>query len=728
MAQDVKLSTDLVAVSVSPAGGTWAVEDLRAGISWGTRTAGEPWGTVVMPAPGGPRRFPLHPSEAVIENNGIRCRFQPQDGIPIPLILTFRLNSDCVDLFIEKQEDCVGEIRLFGDGLCCSAKEEGAAVVPVRLGLFVPAAGEKPFEQYFGTYDYEGCHMAMLGMFKSGSALLVSWDDPYVGISLKRETAPSGSPEESVLSAALCLRKTASSFRLRFLGRGDLSSIAEAYLAVAREKGYLVSWDEKLKDRPQAARLFGASNVKLWTALARRIDEDLREVSVEVHWSFDEVARVAEHIRRDLDIHPVLFHLGGWIRKGYDCQHPDILPAAPECGGNEGLAECARRVKALGYLFCLHDNYQDMYRDAPSWDEYWIMKNPDGSLMKGGLWLGGRAYLTCSKEAVKLAMRPQNLPQVKQLFDPDVYFIDTTYAAGLYECHDPRHPLAKQDDMRWKQAISEYARGVFGLFGSECGREWAIPYSDFFEGLAGVSGRYYHMLDVKELGAVPVPIFEMVFRDCIAIHGKYGYKPEEAAEYVIHHLSIGRPLHYHNLGSHLYWQDQSGLPELPMPTDGPDPACFTRAHNGWAEGMHIWDRFMKNTHECLSPLNEITSRTKLIRYEFLNPEKTVRRTLFGNGVTVVVNGSGSVFEWETAAYGKVLLPPFGFVVESPQFVAFHALSWNGLEYDSPVLFTLRAFGGGELASAQRIRVFHGFGDSRLRWRGSVLEVKKEAVV
>ena len=47
----------------------------------------------------------------------------------------------------------------------------------------------------------------------------------------------------------------------------------------------------------------------------------------------------------------VLFHLGGWTRYGYDCRHPDIMPANPECGGNEGLAECARRVQALGYTF-----------------------------------------------------------------------------------------------------------------------------------------------------------------------------------------------------------------------------------------------------------------------------------------------------------------------------------------------------------------------------------------
>ena len=29
--------------------------------------------------------------------------------------------------------------------------------------------------------------------------------------------------------------------------------------------------------------------------------------------------------------------MGGWTHRGYDNQHPDILPANPECGGNEGL-------------------------------------------------------------------------------------------------------------------------------------------------------------------------------------------------------------------------------------------------------------------------------------------------------------------------------------------------------------------------------------------------------
>ena len=110
-------------------------------------------------------------------------------------------------------------------------------------------------------------------------------------------------------------------------------------------------------------------------------------------------------------------------------------------GGDAGFADCARRVMKLGYLFSPHDNYQDIYRDSPSWSEDFIMKTADGKLVKGGVWDGGRAYITCSRQAVELARRPQNLEAVKKLTGANSYFIDTTYAAGLSECFDPRHPL-----------------------------------------------------------------------------------------------------------------------------------------------------------------------------------------------------------------------------------------------------------------------------------------------
>ncbi|MCX7886096.1 MAG: DUF5696 domain-containing protein, partial [Verrucomicrobiae bacterium] len=288
-----------------------------------------------------------------------------------------------------------------------TAAGNGYVVVPVREGLLVPADPKRKFTHRFGTYDYEGCHMRMIGLVEDGHAALVTWDDLYAVVELRN------SPE------ALATTLSAKSFRVEFLGKGDYVAIAQAYRRVARRKGFA--------DRIHP-ELVGTSNVKLWQTLARSMNEEsTKEEWVRVNWTFDEAAQIAEHLKRDLKLDKVLFILGGWIHRGYDNQHPDILPAAPECGGNAALADCSRRVRKLGYLFCLHDNYQDMYRDAPSWNEDFLQKRRDGTPAKGGRWAGGRAYLTCAQKAVELAKRPQNLPAVKKLTQANAYFIDTTY-------------------------------------------------------------------------------------------------------------------------------------------------------------------------------------------------------------------------------------------------------------------------------------------------------------
>ncbi len=126
-------------------------------------------------------------------------------------------------------------------------------------------------------------------------------------------------------------------------------------------------------------------------------EESTEEESVTVHWTFDEAAQIAEHLRHDLDVDRCLFMLGGWTEGGYDCRHPDNLPANPECGGNEQLSAAMERIQRLGYVGCLHDNYQDLYRDAASWDPALIEKRADGTLVEGGRWLGGRAYMVCAR-------------------------------------------------------------------------------------------------------------------------------------------------------------------------------------------------------------------------------------------------------------------------------------------------------------------------------------------
>jgi hypothetical protein len=450
-----------------------------------------------------------------------------------------------------------------------------------------------------------------------------------------------------------------------------------------------------------------------------------------VNWTFDESAQVAEHLKRDLKLDQVLFIMGGWIHRGYDNQHPDILPTAPECGGDAAFADCARRVRNLGYLFCLHDNYQDIYRDSPSWDEKLIMKTPDGKIARGGHWAGGTAYLTCSQMALDLARRPQNLPAVKDLSAADAYFIDTTYAAGLQECFDPAHPLTRWDDMKWKQALSDYGREVFGIFGSECGREWAIPHSDFFEGLTGVSGHAYH--DTKlmsKLGATVVPLFELVYRDCIAMYGKYGYDPQRSAEYVLQHISLARPLNYHSIPPHLYWKREF-KPATEPASNAPNPGLFARADGGWAAELHPMDRFVKNTYEILSPLNELTARMRMTQHRFLTPDRKVQQSTFGEGadaVEVVVNGGETPFTYASRSGGIVELPPYGFIAESRTFVAFHAFSYGGLRYSAPVMFTLHSLDNRPLSRSRQVRVYHAFGSDQIRVGKATLAVPREAIV
>ncbi|MGA4579020.1 DUF6259 domain-containing protein [Limisphaera sp. VF-2] len=849
---------------LDPQTGAWALVHWESGVGWGSDPGQSRLGLVHLRRPGGLQRATLQRCEVQPDARGLLAVFHPAPEQPRALLrIRIQPLPDLPGFEFVWDADAALEVEslhLF-DGLEVGRDSEDAcAVVPVREGILVPARGTRAFRHRFDTYAYEGCHMAMLGLVRAGVASFWSWEDPYTCVELRRIlSGPDVARPHARLTATLECGPTARRIRWVCAGRGDYVQIARTYQALARQAGWWVPWSEKLRQHPDRQKLFGASNVKLWSLLDRRMNEESTvEQQVRLNWTFAEAARVAEHLKHDLQLDRVLFTLGGWIHRGYDNQHPDILPPAPECGGESAFRAACQRILALGYVLCLHDNYQDMYRDAPSWDEACLNKNPDGSATRGGVWAGGRAYIVCSRSALDLARRPQNLPAVKALSGANAYFIDTTFAAGLYECYDPRHPLRRGDDMRWKQALCDYARSLFGIFGSECGREWGIPHADFFEGLAGVSGTFFHNRNlVPELEAVPVPLFELVYRPCIQVYGKYGFDPGRAADYVLHHLVLGRPLHYHQVPPGLYWQreqveaaqpevvavtfvgpreieiryawtvekplqedwrvfvhfcDDQGrilfqndhdpvpatsrwktgrveqgpfrlrLPEALPPTvsirmglyqpgDGrrawlrgradderrirvgrlildrsavqwapederdprnaADPALFLRADHGWAEGLHPFDRFLKNTHELLSPLNALTADLPMSRHAFLTSDRGVEQVVFGHGssaVTVVVNRGSRQFAWHSPRFGSVLLPPGGFVVDSDRFVAFHALCWNGLEYAAPPFFTLRSLDGRPLATSRRIRIFHGFGDPRVRIGNHVWTVPREAVL
>jgi len=163
--------------------------------------------------------------------------------------------------------------------------------------------------------------------------------------------------------------------------------------------------------------------------------------------------------------------------------------------------------------------------------------------------------------------------------------------------------------------------------------------------------------------------------------------------------------------------------------DEADMSVFCRADNGWAEDMNYFDIFLKNTHEILSPLNEITAKMVITDFDYLSPDYKITKSVFGeNEVVAVVNRSSKDFEYICKDGSTALLPPLGFVIESPEFIAFHAKSWNGVNYNKSTLFTIRSLDKKPINKSKKIRVFHGFGDSKIKIGKNIRIIKKEEVL
>jgi hypothetical protein len=210
------------------------------------------------------------------------------------MVFTLLEEGNTLELRYEGKTD--GSVRVLDDALAITDIEGGYAIVPSREGLLIPANGGKEFKRVFGTSDYEGCHMNMLGFVKAGSALILTWDNAYVFPELQ-STRPSGKRYSQRLTTTLELRRSANSLRLMPLGKGDFNTVAAGYRHYAEKQGLAATLREKINRDPHVELMIGASNAKLWTCLARRMNEEsTKEESVRIRWTFNEAAQIAQHL------------------------------------------------------------------------------------------------------------------------------------------------------------------------------------------------------------------------------------------------------------------------------------------------------------------------------------------------------------------------------------------------------------------------------------------------
>ena len=129
-----------------------------------------------------------------------------------------------------------------------------------------------------------------------------------------------------------------------------------------------------------------------------------------------------------------------WQRYGYDVKLPDHLPANPAHGGDEGMIAFGEAANQCGYTWCLHENYIDLYPDAPSYDPAARVLRADGTPSPAWYNAGTQVQsfgLKCNRA---LGYAKQNSPEIHRRFNTTAAYLD------VHTCVPPWHQLDHQAD------------------------------------------------------------------------------------------------------------------------------------------------------------------------------------------------------------------------------------------------------------------------------------------
>ena len=124
-----------------------------------------------------------------------------------------------------------------------------------------------------------------------------------------------------------------------------------------------------------------------------------------------------------------------WQRYGYDVKLPDHIPANPSYGGDNGMKFFGETANRCGYLWSVHENYIDLYPDAPSYDPRARVLNSDGSPSRAWYNPGTKVQsfgLKCNRA---LDYAKQNAPEIHRRFGTTAAYLD------VHTCVPPWHQL-----------------------------------------------------------------------------------------------------------------------------------------------------------------------------------------------------------------------------------------------------------------------------------------------
>ena len=264
----------------------------------------------------------------------------------------------------------------------------------------------------------------------------------------------------------------------------NYSGIGRLYRKMQVATGKFKTIRERMKTRPWLKdmalsvpvriQFHGANNADKVKDITQTKENEPKLIPV---MPFDKTVEFIKAIK-DAGVDKVSVCSAGWQSGGYDGRFPQLFPINEELGGEEGLKAMTKAIWDMGFPIACHTNSTDCYQVADIWSEDIVCKNPNGSLQRGGVWSGGRAYHLCTKRIWQMCLREQ-LVKVKEMGFDGSHYIDVFSAVYPNFCCDPNHPATRKEMAEIQQEIAEYCVKLFGGFSSECGYDHMAPYLDY---------------------------------------------------------------------------------------------------------------------------------------------------------------------------------------------------------------------------------------------------------
>lgn len=396
-------------------------------------------------------------------------------------------------------------------------KDSWYTLLTHNQGMMIPNTWETPLSPiaFNGMFETAGGYMPWFGQVKDQEGYIAICTTPWNGG--YHACHPAGGPYTHVgvyFEPSLGAMEYKRVMRYTFVSSCDYNTLCKIYRDYVNEQGRLRTLAEKAARNPSVDRLVGCAF--LHKGIKTQVQEnsdffDPENPNKNNHLT--SFAQREEELRKlhELGVEKVYLHLDGWAQPGYDNQHPDYLPACKEAGGWEGMKRLADTAHACGYLFGIHDQYRDYYLAAPSFDENYACRLPDGTIPKHQRWAGGPQSYLCATQAPYYVKR--NFSEIeKNGIHLDGAYLDVFTCNEGDECDNPEHRMTRRECYEFRGKCFEYLLSQGILPSSEEVSDWAVPSLVFC---------HYAPYDfmMKKPGTpkegIPVPLYNLVYHDCV---------------------------------------------------------------------------------------------------------------------------------------------------------------------------------------------------------------------